>query len=43
MPTPDSAKAKKFAIIALVLGIVGSILYAILIAAGVLSADSTGM
>jgi hypothetical protein len=37
----DSAKAKKFAIIALVLGIVGSILYGILIAAGVLNADST--
>jgi hypothetical protein len=39
----DSAKAKRFAIIALVLGIVGSIIYGILIAAGVLSSNSTGM
>ena len=37
----SAAKAKKFAIIALALGIVGTIIYIILIAAGVVGANST--
>jgi ABC-type dipeptide/oligopeptide/nickel transport system permease component len=36
-----SAKAKKFAIIALVLGIVATVLYIILMVAGVVSTNST--
>jgi hypothetical protein len=39
----SAAKAKKFAIIALALGIIATILYVIAIAAGVLNADTTGM
>ena len=39
----SAAKAKKFAIIALALGIVGTIIYAIAIGAGVMNSDSTGM
>lgn len=37
----SAAKAKKFAIIALVLGTIGLIIYAIAIGAGVMNADST--
>jgi len=37
----SAAKAKKFAMIALVLGVIGLILYGVLIAAGVMSSDTT--
>ena len=39
----SAAKAKKFAIIALALGIIATIIYIIAIAAGVLNTDTTGM
>jgi hypothetical protein len=38
-----SAKAKKFAIIALVLGIVASVIYGIVIVAGGVASTSSGM